>query len=133
MPICAAGPEQRPRLADVAVALAEMDAVGAEPLGERHAVVDDERDVGVGADALQRLGEARQLMLVDILDPQLEGGRDARLERGLQPVGEGPADVLRADQVELARLRPLGRRESPSDRTSCFVQGQAGTLRVDAA
>ena len=52
--------------------LAEMDAVGAEPLRQRDAVVDDERDVGVGADALQRLGEPRQLVLVDVLDPQLE-------------------------------------------------------------
>ena len=67
-----AGTEQRPRLADVAVALAEVHAVGAEALGQRHAVVDDEGDVGIGADALKRLGESRQLMLVDVLHAQLE-------------------------------------------------------------
>ena len=90
MPICADGPEQRPRLANVAVALAEMDAVGAEPLGQRHAVVDDERDVRVGADALQRLGEPRQLVLVDVLHAQLERGGDARLKRRLQAIGKAP-------------------------------------------
>ena len=90
MPICADGPEQRPRLADVAVALAEVHAVGAEPLGQRHAVVDDEGDVRVGADALQRLGEPRQLMLVHVLDPKLECRGEARLERGLQAVGKAP-------------------------------------------
>ena len=68
--------------------LAEVNAVGAEPLGQRHAVVDDEGDVRVGADALQRLGEPRELMLGDVLHPQLERRGDARLERGLQPVRE---------------------------------------------
>ena len=79
-----AGAEQRARLADVAVGLAEMDAVGAEPLGQRHAVVDDERGVVIGADPLQRLGEARQLMLVDVLDAQLERGDRPAAERRLQ-------------------------------------------------
>ena len=88
----------------VAVALAEMHAVGAEPLGQADAVVDDERDVGVGADALQRLGQPRQLVLVDVLDAQLERRDRPARERGPQPVGKGAADVLRADQVELARL-----------------------------
>ena len=87
-PICAAGPEQRARLARVAVALAEMDAVGAEPLGQADAVVDDEGDVGVGADPLQRLGQPRQLMLVDVLDPQLERRDRPARQRRLQPVGE---------------------------------------------
>ena len=82
------GPEQRARLADVAVGLAEMDAVGAEPLGQRHAVVDDEGDVGVGADALQRLGEPRQLMLATSLTRSWNAAADARLQRRLQPVGE---------------------------------------------
>ena len=88
--------EQRARLADVAVALAQVDAVGAEPLGQLHAVIDDERDIGIGADALQRLGEPRQLMLVDVLHAQLERRRDAGLERGLEPVRKG------------ARRRPAG-------------------------
>ncbi len=56
-------PEQGARLPNVAVGLAEVHAVGAEPFGQRHAVVDDERDLGLGANALQRLGETRELML----------------------------------------------------------------------
>ena len=66
------GPEHGAGFPRVAVALAEMDPVGAEPLGQRHAVVDDEGGIGVGADPLQRFGEPRQLMLVEILDAQLE-------------------------------------------------------------
>ena len=62
-PICFDGPEDRARLARIAVGLAEMDPVGVEPLGQADAVVDDEGDVGVGADPLQRLGQPRQLML----------------------------------------------------------------------
>ena len=123
--------EQRARLADVAVALAEVDAVGTEPLGKRHAVVDDERHVRIGADALQRLGEPRELMLVDVLDAQLEGRRDAGLDRGLEPVRKRAADVLRTDQVELRRLRPLGGGKSIGIELG-LVHGQAGTFAVDA-
>jgi hypothetical protein len=67
-----AGPEQRPRFAHVAVRLAEMHPVRADPLGQSHAVVDDECDVGVGADALKRLGQPSELMLAHVLDAQLE-------------------------------------------------------------
>ena len=108
-----------------------MHAVRAEPLGQRHAVVDDEGDVGVGADALQRLGEPRQLMLVDVLHAQLEGRGDARLQRRLQAIGKAAADVLRADQVELRRLRPLGRREVDGIELGLRPR-QAGTFAVDA-
>jgi len=91
--------EQRPRLPNVSVALTKVDAVGTEALGERHAVVDDEGDVCVGADPLQGLGKPRELMFADVLDAQLEGGRDPRLEGCLQAVGEGSANLLRADQI----------------------------------
>ena len=103
--------------------LAEVDAVGAEPLGQRHAVVDDERDVGVGADPLQRLGEPRQLMLVDILDPQLERRDRAAAERRLQPVGKRAADVLRADQVELGTARSAAAAGRSRRSTSSLVHG----------
>ena len=66
-------PEQRPRLAHVAVGLPEVHPVGTDALGEAHAVVDDEGDTRVGADALQRIGETRKLMLVHVLHPKLEG------------------------------------------------------------
>ena len=124
-------PEQRPRLADIAVALAEVHAVGAEPLGQAHAVVDDERDIRIGANALQRLSEPRQLMLVHVLHPQLECRGEARLKRRLQPVGKAAANILRADQVKPRRLGPLRGREVERIEL-VFVQGQAGTRAVDA-
>ena len=57
-------------------------------------------------------------MLVHVLDPQLERRGDAGLERRLQPVGKCAADLLRADQVELARLRPRGRKDIASGSNS---------------
>ena len=42
--------EQPPRLSRIAVALPQMHAVRAEPLGQRHVVIDDEGDVMLGAD-----------------------------------------------------------------------------------
>src|SRR5215217_3091134 len=86
--------EQSSRLADIAIALPEMDSVGAEPLGQRHAVVNDERHLGVGADSLQRLGQPRELVFVHVLDAQLERRCDAQLERGLEAVGKRTADLL---------------------------------------
>ena len=83
-----------------------MHPVGAEPLGQRDAVIDDERGVGVGADPLQRLGQPRQRMLVDALDAQLERRDRPGRQRRLQQVGKAIADVLRADQIKLARLAP---------------------------
>ena len=104
--------EQRPRLAHVAVTLAEMDPVGVEPLGHRRAVVDDERDLMVGADPLQRVGEPGQFVAVDALGTQLERRRPAPRHRRAQPVGKSPADLERTDQVKLARLTPLRRGEA---------------------
>ncbi len=88
-----------------------MHSVSVEPLGERHAVVDDEGNIGVGADALQRLGQAGKLVLGDILHAELESRRDARLKRGLEAIGKGPANILRADQIQLRWLRPVRRRK----------------------
>jgi hypothetical protein len=124
--------EQRTRFANAAVTLPEMHTVGAEPFGQRHAVVDDEGDVRVGADALQRLGEPRQFVLRNVLDPQLERGCDPWSERRPQPIGKRPADLLRADQIELRRRRPLGWRKI--DRVELgFVEGQAGILEMEAS
>ena len=96
LPICAEGPSSA-RASRMSPSLwPKMHAVGAEPLRERHAVVDDERHVSVGADALQRLGEPRQLVLVHVLDPQLERGGDARLQR--EP----------SDDPETRHQRPAG-------------------------
>ena len=83
--------------------------IGAKPFRQRHAVIDNERGAGVGADPLQRLGQPRELVLVDALDPQLERRDRPACQRGAQPVGKIVADVLRADQVQLARLAPRRR------------------------
>jgi len=101
--------QKRARFADVAVGLAEVEAVGTEALGKRHAVVDDERHLIIGADSLQRFGEAGELVLFDVLHAQLKGARDPRLQGRAEPVGEAPADILRADQIEVATLGPARR------------------------
>ena len=126
------GAEQRPRLAHVAVTLAQMRPVGADPPGKRDRVVDDEGDLGIGADALQRLGEARERVFVHVFDAKLEGGGGPRLQRRLQSIGKDPSDLLRADQIEAARPAPFGReslREVPRD----FVQRQAVAFSVEAS
>src|SRR4051812_28365756 len=64
--------EQRPRLPRIAVALAEMDSVGGEPLRQRHVVIDDEGDLVRLADTLERWRESRRLVPVDAFDPELE-------------------------------------------------------------
>ena len=56
------GAEQGAGLARVAVVLAEMDAVGADPFGQRHRIVDDEGDVARrrrGAAAARRAAPPR--------------------------------------------------------------------------
>jgi hypothetical protein len=126
------GPEDCPGFANVAIALAEMDSVGAKPLCKRDAVVDDEGDVCVGANALQRFGETGELVLLDILDAKLERCGESGLERRLQPVGKAVADLLRADQIELARAA-LARSEGVSELPRDFVRSQAGTFSVEAS
>ena len=63
----------------------------------------------VGADTPQRLGEAREVMVAHTLHAKLESGDTAGVECGFQSVGKVAADVLRTDQVQLARMLALGR------------------------
>src|SRR3546814_16837197 len=84
------GAEQTPRLLRIAVALPQMDAVGADPLRQRHLVVDDEGGVVRGADRLQRLGEPRRRVLLDVLDAKLEGRARPRGYALPQPGGKTP-------------------------------------------
>ena len=131
--------EQRARLARIAVLLPEMDAVGAEPLGEAHIVVDDEGDLARRADRLQRLGEARRLVLVDALHPELEGGDRPRVERRRERVGKGAADVERRDQIELAggpgagRARTARRNRMRKSVSNASTHARASTSRPIAA
>jgi hypothetical protein len=72
--------EQRARFAHVAVLLAKMNAIRAQSPRKSHAVVDDEGDIRVGADALERLGEPSERVLLHLLHPKLECRSDTRLQ-----------------------------------------------------
>ena len=100
-------------------------------LHARMLVVDDERNIRIGTDALQRLGEPCQLVVVHVLHPKLECHGEARLKRRLQAVRKRYANVLRANQVKPRRLGPRRGREVERIELG-FVQGQAGTRAVDA-
>lgn len=116
----------------ISVALAEVNSAGGKPFGKRDAVVDDESDIGVGADALQRLGKPGKVMLLPVLDTKLEGRRKTGLERRSQPVRKRPADVLRTDQVQAATARAR-RGEGVGEIARDLVERQTGTFSVDAS
>ena len=109
-----------------------MHAIGAKPLRKAHAVVYYEGDFGVGADALQRFGQTRQLVLADILHAKLERRGEPRLHRYLQTVAEISTDLLGADQIELCGLGPRRWREVERIVLG-FDPGQAGTRAVEAS
>jgi hypothetical protein len=104
--------QQCPCFPNVAVLLAEVHAVCAEPLRQLHAVVDDEGHARVRADALQRFRQPGELMLRDILNAELKSRDDLVVHGALQALGETIAHALRGNQVEPARLRPLRRRKT---------------------
>jgi hypothetical protein len=88
--------------------------------GQAHIVIDDEGDLTRCAKDLQGLGEARRLVLVDPLHPELERRHRPRRERLGEALGEGAADVERRNQVELARpalamLETLGKARVEAD------------------
>ena len=130
------GAEQFARGARIAVVLAEMDAVGTESLGQAHAVVDDERHPGVGAHALDRLGQPGDVVIVQPLETELEGGDRPRLERGGEAAGEPRVDRGWRDQVEPARralLRLEARGETGVERERVFIFVTALPARVHEA
>ena len=65
-------PQALAGLLDRAVILPQMDAIGADPLGQADRIVDDEGDLALRADRLERSGEACGLVLVDALHAELE-------------------------------------------------------------
>ena len=104
-------PQDVSGFARIAVRLAEMDAVRIQALCQADAVIDDERDIMIGANALKRIGQASNLMRIDVLHPQLECSDRPPCKRRLELVREIPTDVLRTDQVKLARIDPRRRRK----------------------
>ena len=97
------GAQQLARRLRIAIALPQMHAVRAEPLRQRDAVIDDESDVAVGAQPLQRFRRARDCIFVHALQPQLERRHAAAVERGGELVDERRFDGGRGNEVELAR------------------------------
>ena len=87
------------RIADIAIALPQMHAIGAEPLGQRDIVIDDEGHVAGRADRLQRFGQPRSFVLVDILDAELEGGDQSGpgIQRALETLGKVARHIERRD------------------------------------
>lgn len=96
-------PERRARFAHITVGLAEMHPVRPQPLGQRDAVVNDERAIVRRADLLQRAGELSRLVLIDPLDPELERGDRRGGQRAIEPGGKVSPHLERRDQVELAQ------------------------------
>ena len=86
------------------VTLPQMHAIGAQPLGQRDIVVDDEGDVKFVAYRLQRRGEPGRFRQIHIFYAKLKGRDRSGLQRFAQPVGKGSADVERRNQVKLAGL-----------------------------
>jgi hypothetical protein len=66
-----------------------------------------------------------------VLHPKLERARQSRLESELEPLRKRPSYLLRADEVQLRRCRPL-RRTEVDWVEFCFVGCQASTLDVEA-
>ena len=96
--------------ARVAVVLTEMNAVCAQALGEANAVVDDERHVSIGAHPLKWRSQRRNSMVVDALQPKLEGGNRPITERPDELLGKGGVDNWRRNQIKLTRGPPLTRK-----------------------
>lgn len=94
------------RFAGVAIVLAQMHAIRAQTLGQADAVIDDESDLAVGADTLERLGQLGRGVLIHVLDAELEGRNRPGIERARQPVGKAAGHVERRDQVKLAGRPP---------------------------
>lgn len=95
-------PQPLARFGHQAVFLPQMHAIRAQSPGQRDAVVDDERAVGIAANPLERLGELGRLVLVDPLDPKLKRRNRPRPQRTRKALGEWAANIERGDQVQLA-------------------------------
>jgi hypothetical protein len=100
------GAEQPPRLGIGRVLFADMDAVAIEFGGEVWAVVHDERDAAVLRDRLQYPRRTPDDVVVNIFEPQLEGG-DIAAGEGFRQLSCKQVGVEggRRDQIQ-TRRRP---------------------------
>jgi hypothetical protein len=127
------GPKQRPPWPNVSILLAQMDAIGADPLRQLHAVVNDESHASVATNSLERLGDRRKLVFGDVLHSKLEGDRKPRFERRLQTLREAASDLLRGNQIEPRRASFRAVECGSELLRYSFVQSQAGTFSIDAS
>ena len=124
------GAEQGARLARIAVALAEMDAVGADPLRQRHVVVDDEGDVARPrrsrcSGSASRAASCWSTPFTRNWKAATGPASSAAASRS----GKVAADVERRDQIELAGRPPrvaLEARGEIRDRAGRGSCGRAG-------
>ena len=95
------GTKERAGRAYVAITLTKMNAISAHALGKRHAVVDNESDVEVSADPLERFRKSRDLILFNVFQTKLESSCKARFQGSLEPVGKRTSHIVWADEVKL--------------------------------
>jgi hypothetical protein len=91
--------KQFTRFSNVTIALAQMQAVGLQALGQSNAVVHDKRDVMRSANGLQRLRKSRRFMLTQFFNPKLERRDGASGQGSLKMCGKIAAYIKRRDQV----------------------------------
>lgn len=84
------------------VILPQMNAIGAQPLGQADRIVDDEGHFARCTDCLERRSQPRGFVFVDALHAELEGRDRTGIKCAGQPLGKVAADVQRRDQVKLA-------------------------------
>ena len=103
----AAGADHGAGRGDVAVVLADVDAVGPRGDGEVGPVVDDEQRAGGGAQLAGRLRGGEELGVGRVLVAQLEDV-DPAAQCRTQHVGQRPAaGAAVADEVQAGGVEPL--------------------------
>lgn len=121
--------ESLARLANIAIALPEVNPIGMQPLGERNRVVHDEGTVLRRANLLERRGQSCRLMLIDPLHPELECRNRSGSQSALEPLRETAANVERRDHVKGAiRHAGSGNAHSGNRKRCACVMASMRTL-----
>ena len=79
-------PQYLARFTGIAIILAQMHAIRAQPFGKGDAVIDDEGDVPISTNRLQGCGKARNRVVIQPLETQLKGSDWPCVKRGLQAI-----------------------------------------------
>ena len=81
-------PQKVARIYRVPITLPQMDAIGANPLGKAHVVIDDESHISLPAKSKKRLSQPSRFMLINAFDTKLERRHRTGIERFSQAGGE---------------------------------------------